>query len=134
MLDRHDTARLRLEEELIVWLTTVSEEGRPQSSAVWFLVEGDGLLVYSGETATRMGNLEHNPKVAVNLRGDRRGDEIVTMEGEARVDPAAPAPKDNPPYLEKYGAEIERLGWTPETFTEEFPVALRIRIDRIRAW
>jgi PPOX class probable F420-dependent enzyme len=98
------------------------------------VIEGGGLLIYSGEASTRIGNLEHNPRVAVNSRGDRQGDTLVTMEGRARIDRSAPAPEDHSVYLEKYGAEIERLGWTPRTFSEEFPVALRITIDRIRTW
>lgn len=134
MLDENLDARRRLESELIVWLTTVAPDGRPQSSAVWFVIEGGGLLIYSGEASTRIGNLEHNPRVAVNSRGDRQGDTLVTMEGRARIDRSAPAPEDHSVYLEKYGAEIERLGWTPTTFSEEFPVALRITIDRIRTW
>jgi PPOX class probable F420-dependent enzyme len=134
MLDQHPKALARLQDELVIWLTTVNSEGQPQNSAVWFVIDEGDLLVYSSATATRMGNLDHNPKVAVNLRGDPQGDEIVTMEGEARIDPTAPSPKDNASYLEKYAIEIPRLGWNPDSFTELFPAAIRIKIERIRAW
>ena len=56
------------------------------------------------------------------------------MEGEATLDSSALAPKDNHPYLEKYVTEIPRLGWNPDSFTELFPAAIRIKIERIRAW
>ena len=48
---------VRLDRELVGWLTTVSGAGGPQSSAVWFLREGDSILLYSSSTATRLGNL-----------------------------------------------------------------------------
>jgi Pyridoxamine 5'-phosphate oxidase len=40
----HAHAERRLRTEPIVWLTTVRADGRPQSSPVWFLWDGDGYL------------------------------------------------------------------------------------------
>ena len=51
------------------------------NSAVWFIREDDDLVVYSSPTASRMANLAINPRAAFNLRGDFRGDTIVTLEG-----------------------------------------------------
>ncbi len=123
-----------LDSDLVGWFTTVSPEGAPQSSAVWFLREGDTLLMYSSDGATRLRNLAANDAVAFNLRGDRGGDDIVTMEGAAAVDADAPAAAGNADYLEKYAGEIARLGWTPESFAAYFPVPVRITIRRVRAW
>ena len=38
---KHVHAAKRLRDELIVWLTTVSRLGQPQSSPVWFWWDGD---------------------------------------------------------------------------------------------
>lgn len=130
--DRPTTARL--DTDLIGWLTTVDPRGQPQSSAVWFLRVGEELLVFSRADATRLVNLAENPRVAFNLRGDAAGDTIVTIEGAAAVDHGAPTPIDVGPYMAKYGDEIERLGWTHTGFDEDFPVAIRIRVTRVRAW
>ena len=40
-------ARGRLAEEPVIWLTTVTESGQPQTSPVWFLFAGGEFLVYS---------------------------------------------------------------------------------------
>jgi PPOX class probable F420-dependent enzyme len=86
----------QLDEELVGWFTTVSPSGQPQSSAVWFLRDGDSLLMYSSDKATRLANIDENPRVAFNLRADARGDVIVTLEGVAGRDPAASPPGEHP--------------------------------------
>ena len=131
-----DDARtvMRLDDDLIGWLTTVDPQGQPQTSAVWFLREGDELLIYSRPHATRLRNLATNPRIAFNLRGDAAGDSVMTLEGIAAVEPGAATPIDVGPYMAKYGSEIERLGWTHTSFDEDFPVAVRIRVTRMRAW
>jgi PPOX class probable F420-dependent enzyme len=122
-----------LDTELIGWLTTVSPESQPQSSAVWFLREGDELIVYSRPNATRLINLAGNERIAFNLRGDQQGDVIVTMEGRARV-VDGPAAHEIPAYLEKYGDEIIRLGWSHPEFGHLYSTRLSLEIDRVRAW
>ncbi len=56
------------------------------------------------------------------------------VEGLARFDPEAPTAAENPAYLEKYRERFERYDWTPEWFAATYPVAIRIRPERLRAW
>jgi PPOX class probable F420-dependent enzyme len=123
-----------LDNERVGWLTTVSSSGQPQSSAIWFIREGDTLLFYSADGSTRLGNLEQNSRAAFNLRGDKRGDHVVSLEGRARVDDGAPPPNSNAPYLGKYEREMTRLGWSPETFSDDYPIPVRMDVRRMRAW
>ena len=39
-------AERRLREEKIAWLATVRADGQPQSVPVWFLWDGEAVLVY----------------------------------------------------------------------------------------
>ena len=122
----------RLDEEPIAWLTTLTPEGRVQSSAVWFLW-GDGeLLVYSRAGTPRTRNVAANEHVSVHLNSDPEGDDIVTFEADARFEPTTEPASANPAYLAKYGRLIERNGWTPESFSIDYPVAIRIRPTRLR--
>jgi PPOX class probable F420-dependent enzyme len=131
--DDRPAVRDRLESAVVIWLTTVSPTGQPQSSPVWFIVDRDELLVYSLARAPRMRNIRANPKVAFNLDSARDGDDIVTMEAEARIDPDAPPSTAVPAYMAKYRRRIEAYGWTPEGFAKDYPIALRFRVTRIRA-
>lgn len=124
----------RLQNDLIAWLTTVSPGGQPQASPVWFLWDKDVIWVYSLANTARVRNIQANAKVSVNLDGNGMGGDIVTIEGHAVLDKAAPPASDIPDYVTKYSARLERNGWTPEVFSEKYPVAIRIEPTRSRAW
>jgi len=121
-----------LDTDLIGFLTAVDAEGQPQTSPVWYLRDGEDLIVYNRPTAARLTSIASNPLVAFNLRGDLRANAVVTLEGRARVENLPPA-KDLPGYVSKYGKEIERFGWTPETFSDDYRTGLRITVTRVRA-
>src|SRR5207244_1486430 len=79
----------RLSRELIGWLTTVTQAGQPQSMPVWFLWVDGEILFYSRAGALRNRNLESNPRVSFHLNDDGRGDDLISIDGEARFDPDA---------------------------------------------
>jgi len=133
MLAGKGGVRERLDDAVVVWLTTVTPAGQPQSSPVWFIVQGDELLMYSRADAPRLRNIAANPRVAVNLDSARDGDDYVTIEAEARLAPDAPPAPKVPEYLAKYRRRIESYGWTPESFARDYPVALRLRPTRVRS-
>lgn len=60
----------RLREERIAWLTTVRRDGTPQPLPVWFLWDGDTILIYSQPNQQKLRNIRHNPKVSLNLDGN----------------------------------------------------------------
>ena len=63
----------RLEREAIIWLTTVTPEGQPQSSPIWFVWRDEEILVYSLAETPRVTNIEANPRVALNLNSTPTG-------------------------------------------------------------
>jgi PPOX class probable F420-dependent enzyme len=125
---------LELDREYVGWLTTVSPTGQPQSSIVWFLRDHDDLLIYSQASARKLPNIEANPRVAFNLRGDAQGDRVASFEGTATIDRSPTPAHEDPRYLAKYQGEIVRLGWTPPEFARDYPVLIRLDIGRIRSW
>jgi PPOX class probable F420-dependent enzyme len=122
----------RLESELIGWLTTVNPEGQPQSSPIWFQWTDGELLIYSRTRAPRNGNIEEQPLVAFNLNTDAAGEDVLTVEGEARIVPDAPPASANEAYVAKYRGLLDEYEWTPEYFAERYSVAIRIRPTRWR--
>lgn len=125
-------AARRLREELIIWLTTVRPNGRPDPSPVWFLWDGESILIYSRPNTPKLRNIERNPHVALNFDGNGRGGDIVVFNGEARIDTSAPPGNEIPAYVEKYTEAIKRLGSTPETFARQFSVAIRVTPTSVR--
>jgi PPOX class probable F420-dependent enzyme len=127
-------AARRLRDELIIWMTTVSAAGQPQSSPVWFLWDGETVLVYSRPRTGKLRNLEHNPHVGLNLDGNGRGGDVVVVEGIASIDSSAPRADAIPEYLEKYRERIAANGWTPASFAADYSEAIRITPRRARVW
>jgi PPOX class probable F420-dependent enzyme len=124
----------RLREELVAWLVTVSADGTPAPTPVWFWWDGETLLVYSQRDKPKLRHIAANPRVAVAMRTDEHGDALVVITGEAAVDESAPPADQVPQYIDKYRGEIARLGSEVAGFSGEYSVAVRIRPVRLRAW
>jgi PPOX class probable F420-dependent enzyme len=122
----------RLHEEKLCWLTTVDSAGTPQPIPVWFLWDGvDSVLLYSRPDTPKLRAIERNSRVSLNLDGNGTGGDIVVVLGEAAVSEDPPA-HEVPEYVEKYAALIERNGWTPESFSADYSVPVRVRVARVR--
>lgn len=125
----------RLRNELVLWLTTVTPNGQPQTSPVWFLWVDDEILLFSRAHTPRPGNIRANPRVAANFDSDGDGGDVVSIEGEARIAREKTAAADVPlAYVEKYAAKLASSGWTMTSMLVDYPVEIRIRPTRIRAW
>lgn len=132
----------RLERELIGWLTTVDGRGAPIPTPVWFFWDASGpddaasgsLLIYSQPDTLKLKNIARNPRVSLNLEGNSLGGNIVVVTGTAAVDGSAPAAIDLPLYIDKYRDGIREIQMTPETFSAEYRVPIRITPDKLRAF
>jgi PPOX class probable F420-dependent enzyme len=138
VLDLDPSARARadrrLRSELVLWLTTVRADGQPQASPVWFLWDGETLLLYSQPSAQKLRNLATNPRVAVHVDTDEAGEDVLTIEGTAAVDPDAPPSDRLEEYQAKYRDGIRAIGMTPDQLANDYSVAVRIRPTHARAW
>jgi PPOX class probable F420-dependent enzyme len=113
--------------DAVIHLGTADDTGRIRSTPVWFIADGDDLIVYSRADARRAARIPLRPKVTV--RAERAG--AKALAGTARIDPSLPPPDRNAAYLEKYRVRIEKgLKQTLEGFARKYPVPLRIRLDR----
>ena len=123
----------RLRDDLVAWLVTVTPDGTPVPTPVWFWWDGESMLIYSQAGKPKLRNIESNPHVAVALRTDRLGSELAVITGEAVSDRSAPRADAHGEYIEKYGSEISRLGSDPSSFADAYSVPIRITPTRVRA-
>jgi PPOX class probable F420-dependent enzyme len=99
---------------------------------VWFLWEGDSFLIYSRPETAKLRNIERNPRVALHLDGNGRGGDVVVITGEASLSRSDPSADGVPAYAEKYAGAIERNGWTPRSFAEDYSVPIRVSFGSLR--
>jgi PPOX class probable F420-dependent enzyme len=119
--------------EKIGWLTTVTPKGRPAPRPVWFVLEGDDILVFSKPDTAKLRHLEANPEVSFHLNGNESGGAILVVNGKARVEEGKAS--EAPGYLDKYGPSYEAIGFaTPDAFDAEYSVRIRVVPDRSWGW
>jgi PPOX class probable F420-dependent enzyme len=115
----------RLKKELIIWLATVGRDGHPHVVPVWFWWDGSSFLVYS-IPGQKVRDIEVNPNVALHLNTDAEAEDVVRVDCTAEL-PKRQAPAYKvPEYISKYARLIKGYGWTPEGFSADYKVPLRI--------
>ena len=122
----------RLNKEIVIWLATIGAEGRPHAVPVWFWWNGDSFLVYS-VPGQKVKDIEANPKVQLHLNSGPEGEDVVRIDGDAKRLRRHPLAYKVPDYIRKYRALVKSYGWTPEGFSRQYHVVLRIRPTRFRA-
>jgi PPOX class probable F420-dependent enzyme len=86
--DKH--AQSRLKKDLVIWLATCGRDGSPHAVPVWFWWDGKTFLIYS-VPGQKVRDIEANPNVALHLNTDPEGEDVVRVDGKARIDPQAAA-------------------------------------------
>jgi PPOX class probable F420-dependent enzyme, Rv3369 family len=127
--------KVHLKNQYVIWLTTVDSNLTPQPRPVWFIWENDSFLIFSQAKAYKVAHIKKNPKVALHFNTDESGDKhVIVFTGEASIDANCPPAYQVDAYFEKYEQGISDLDMTPEGFSNEYSVALRIQPAEIRGW
>ncbi len=124
----------RLNKEAIIWFTTVGTDLTPQPRPVWFLWDGDSFLIFSQPGAHKLRHLKAHSKVALNLNSDEVGDDVAVFIGTAAIDSNLPPAHEIPAYFRKYRKAIANLGMSPEEFSREYSVAIRVIPSDLRGF
>lgn len=121
----------RLEEELVIWLTTVSSDGTPKPNPVWFHWDGNSFVIYTPPSSAKVKNIARNPRVSLNLVGSEAlGGDVVIFTGEAYTKEHVTIA--DPGYVKKYMAAAQEWGRTPEDMLAEYSVEIRILPTKLR--
>lgn len=121
-----------LADDQVVWLTTVRADGRPEPSPVWFLWDGETVLIYSQATTPKLRNIAANPNVSLNFNATAHGGDVVIISGSAEIATDAPSAHAIPTYVTKYAGGFESLNMTPEAFADSYPTAIRVTPTKLR--
>ena len=116
-----------LEQEPVVWLSTVRPDGAPHLVPIWFWWDGETLLVFSKPQAQKVRNLRERPSVMLAL-GDAEDDfDVGMLEGTAELldQPTSELLPDG--HLVKYARQLAAIGLTAEAYAATYSQVLRIR-------
>jgi PPOX class probable F420-dependent enzyme len=130
--DRHIDERLR--NATIIWLGSVRPAGRPHLVAVWFLWDGDTILIFSQPDTQKVRNLGQNLNVTLALDDTRGGAEVITIEGQAELLPNGSMDTIPPAYADKYADRLARMRLTPQAMAQSYSQPIRITPTRFTGW
>jgi PPOX class probable F420-dependent enzyme len=129
------TVKRYLKKEYAIWFTTVGTDLSPQPRPVWFIWESDSILLFSQPNAHKVRHLKVHPNVALHFNTDESGDKhVIVFTGTAVIDSDVPPAHKVPAYFKKYETGIASLKMTPEEFSNEYSVAIRVKLRKVRGW
>jgi predicted pyridoxine 5'-phosphate oxidase superfamily flavin-nucleotide-binding protein len=65
-----DAVRAFLQQRLIARMTTLGPDGYPHTVPVWYMLDGDDILIATGHTTRKIRNIRANPRGALVMGGD----------------------------------------------------------------
>lgn len=76
-----DATRAFLDAPQVAVLATVSPAGRPQATPVWYLLDGDEIVINTSKGRLKLRNLEKNPRVALTVVDPKDMYHYVQIQG-----------------------------------------------------
>jgi PPOX class probable F420-dependent enzyme len=131
-MDMPPEATRRIAEDEVAWLTTVTDGGAPAPNPVWFVPDGDTLVVYSEPGSRKVHNIMSRPLVCLHFNSDAGGGDIVIINGRAELAHKQP-PSALAGFTEKYaGAITDVLHTTVEDIDATYHTQIRIHPTKVR--
>jgi PPOX class probable F420-dependent enzyme len=132
VMDMPAEAQQRISHDSVAWLTTVTDRGAPAPNPVWFVPDGDDLVIFSAPDARKVHNIEQRPTVTLHFNSDASGGDVVVITGQAAV-ARDKRPSALEAYLDKYEADITGpLATTVDAIDRTYNTEIRVRPTRVR--
>lgn len=133
-INLNDRVTQRLQNEQIIWLTTVRADGMPTPTPVWFHWDGKRVLIFSQPDALKVRNIRSNANVALNFHTDADGGDVAIILGTAQIEEQPVMAEQLAAYLAKYAVGITMIKMTPESLQQTYSTALWITPTLLRSW
>ncbi len=75
-----------LEQPAIVRVSTISPDGYPHTTPVWFLLDGESLILFTGRETRKARNVLANAKGAIAIGGDPVGSPCYLLQGDFTIE------------------------------------------------
>ena len=125
-------AERRIIQDQVAWLTTITDAGAPAPNPVWFVRQGDDLVVFAEPSSRKVHNIEQRPLVSLHFNSDAHGGDIVIVNGTAELAHNQP-PSATDEYVDKYEAAITgELQTTVAELDAQYNTRIRIRPTKVR--
>jgi PPOX class probable F420-dependent enzyme len=122
----------RLRAEPIIWLTTATLDGRTHIVPMWFLWDGQAVVLFSLPNTKKLRHIASNPLVSLALEASDQGYDIVIIEGRASLIDDPLVTGKMPSFITKYAGVPRR--WEPQEWAEKFSKTVQVMPTKLKAW
>jgi general stress protein 26 len=81
-----ETLRAFLQKPLTARMSTVDEQGYPHTVPVWFMLDGNDLVVMGERRTRKVKHMQANPKGSINIGGDTGDGAGYLFKGEWSIE------------------------------------------------
>jgi PPOX class probable F420-dependent enzyme len=126
------TIRQALERDPIVWVGTTRPDGAPHLVPLWFVWDGNAVLVFSKPGAQKVRNIRADPRVMLAVGRPDASFDVELVEAIAEL----PSPPVRLPdaFVTKYEQAARDAGIGLDRFRREYAQPIRIRPTRWLGW
>lgn len=105
------------------------------ANSVWFVRDGDDLLVFSKPGQAKLANIARRPRVSLNLEATEDQEQVTIFTGRARVlDASAVGQAILDRFADRYAVGMVDIGMTRAAYESTYTVVIRVTPDRLRGW
>lgn len=118
-----------LQERRFAVLATINKDGTPQLTTMWYLLEGDTIVMNTKVGRTKERNMRRDPRISVCFED---GYSYLTVSGTVEmIDDPKIAQHDIYRLAVRYDGEEAARQQMEEQFSKETRVTLRLKCERI---
>jgi PPOX class probable F420-dependent enzyme len=124
-----DDVRTFLQEPRFAVLATINKDGTPQLTTMWYLLEGDTIVMNTKVGRTKERNMRRDPRISVCFED---GYSYLTISGTVEmIDDQKIAQNDIYRLAVRYDGEEAAKRQMEEEFSKETRVTLYLKCERI---
>lgn len=82
-----EAARVFLQKPLVARLSVIDPDGYPHTVAVWYMLDGDDVVMISVRSTRKVGYIEANPKGSVSVGGGTDDGAGYLIKGNLVIEP-----------------------------------------------
>lgn len=127
-----EKARAFLEEKRFAVLATLNQDGTAQQTTMWYLLEGDTILMNTKAGRLKERNLRQDPRISICVED---GYNYITISGRVElIDDPEIAQRDIHRLAARYHGEERAAQQMAEQFSREQRVTLRLPCERVHEY
>ncbi len=127
-----EKARTFLEEKRFAVLATLNQDGTAQQTTMWYLLEGDTILMNTKAGRLKERNLRRDPRISICVED---GYNYITISGKVElIDDVEIAQRDIHRLATRYHGEEQAAKQMAEQFSREPRVTLRLKCEHVHEY